>query len=110
MRLDVHVYFHTDDTASDIRNLLREINERTKRMSAELDALTAAVEENSTIDQSAITLINGIAAQLAELAANATELAGLKAAVQAKADALHASSEALAAAVAANTPSAPPAP
>lgn len=111
MRLDVHVYVHTDppceDSLTDIRNLLREINERTKKMSAELDDLTSAVAENTTIDQSAIALIEGIAAQLSQLVANATELGELKAAITAKAADLRASSAALSAAVAANTPDAP---
>lgn len=109
--MNLHVYFHDDpkpcDHLAEIRNLLTEINERTKKMSAELDDLTAAVAENTTIDQSAITLIEGLAASIAALAANATDLAQLKAAITAKAADLRASSAALSTAVAANTPAAP---
>lgn len=111
MNLRIDVYHHTDppceDSLTDIRNLLREINERAKKMSAELDDLTEAVAENTTIDQSAITLIEGLAASIAALAANATDLAQLKAAITAKAADLRASSAALSTAVAANTPAAP---
>lgn len=66
----------------------------------ELDALTAEVTRNKDVDDSAVALINGIAAQL-------TAVAGDKAATLALADSLRASSDNLAAAVSANTPAAP---
>lgn len=72
-----------------------------------LDALAAAVTKATTAEASAVTLINGIAARIqaavdAAVAngATATQLAP----VQAEADALSASADTLAAAVAANTP------
>lgn len=68
-------------------------------MSAEFDALVAQVTENTTVEASAVTLIQGIAAQLA---GNPTP-----AQVDALAAELKTSSDALAAAVAANTPAAP---
>lgn len=61
-----------------------------------LDALTTQVTESTTVEQSALALINGIAGQL-------TAAAGDPVAVQALVDQLNTSSTALAAAVAANT-------
>lgn len=69
-------------------------------MSAELDALTAQVTQSTTIEQSAITLIQGMAAQIA---ANVNSPAALTALSQQ----LSTSATALAAAVTANTPAAP---
>ena len=71
---------------------------------ADLSALTAEVTENGDAVASAVALLNTLAA---ELAAAATD----PAAVAALADQLSANSDALAAAVVANTPAAPePAP
>jgi hypothetical protein len=67
-------------------------------MSAEFDALTAQVAASTTVEASAVALIQGIAAQLA---GNPTP-----AQVNALASELQTSSNALAAAVAANTPAA----
>lgn len=80
-----------------------EILERLTTMSAALDALKAAVtNENTTID-SAIALINGLAAQVAALPADSAAIAQLASDIKAKGDAL-------AAAVVANTPAAPATP
>ena len=65
-------------------------------MSAELDALTAQVTENESLEQSAITLIQGIAAQLAAAKDDPVK-------IQALADSLHTSASALADAITANT-------
>lgn len=65
-------------------------------MSAELDALTAAVARDVEVETSAITLINGLAAQIVALKNDPVAL-------QALADSLTTSADALAAAVAANT-------
>lgn len=75
-------------------------------MSLELDALTAAVERNTTVDQSVIALVNGLAQQLRDMASSATELADLKAAIVARADELQASNQQVADVVTANTPAA----
>jgi len=72
-------------------------------MSAQLDTLTAQVTEVETVEQSAITLIQGLAAQIAAIKDD-------PAAIQALADRLKASSTALAAAITANTPVSQPAP
>ncbi len=65
-------------------------------MSAELDALTAKVAETTTIEQSAIELLNGLSAQIASLKTD-------PAALQALADSLSSKSGELAAAIAANS-------
>jgi hypothetical protein len=75
-----------------------------------LEDLRLAVEKNNEVDQSAIALLNGIAARIqaaidAALANGATE-AELQPVV-AEVAALKASTDALAAAVAANTPGGP---
>lgn len=74
-------------------------------MSAQLDALAAAVAANTTVTGSAIELLNGLHDQLvALLAAEVID----PAAVQALADDLSAQTQALAAAITENTPAAPP--
>ena len=71
-------------------------------MSKELDTLTAQVAANDTVIESAIVLIQGLAA--------AIKAAGTDpAALQALVDSLAAEDAKLAAAVAENTPAAPPA-
>ena len=65
-------------------------------MSAEMDTLQAQVNETLTVEQSAITLIQGIAAQLADAAGDRARSLQL-------ASTLRTSADALAAAVAANT-------
>ena len=71
-----------------------------------LDAIAAAVTKATTVEASAVTLINGIAARI-QAAVDAATANGATAAelapVQAEADALSASADSLAAAVQANT-------
>ena len=64
---------------------------------ADLTALTAEVTRNTDVDQSAIILLNGLAAQIQALKTDPVAL-------QALADQLKASSTALADAVTKNTP------
>ena len=74
-----------------------------KLIMSALDELTAQVAANTTVEQSAVTLIEGLAAKLAEAGTDPAKLAALQ-------DSLKASSAALSAAILANTPAAPPAP
>lgn len=67
---------------------------------ADLTALTAQVATNTSVVSSALTLIQGLAAQLAAAGTDPAALAALQAQ-------LATSDTALAAAVAANTPAAP---
>lgn len=71
-------------------------------MSAELDALTAQVAQNTTVETSAVALIQGLAAQIAAAGTDPAKLTALT-------TSLNTSATALAAAIAANTPQAPPA-
>lgn len=71
-------------------------------MSAELDALTGQVAQNTTVEASAVTLIQGLAAQIAAAGTDPAKLTALT-------TSLNTSATALAAAIAANTPAAPPA-
>lgn len=80
------------------------LTQKVTHMSAELDALSAQVAANTTVELSAITLINGLVAQIAAAGTDPVALAKLTADLKASADAL-------AADVAANTHTAPaPAP
>jgi hypothetical protein len=78
------------------------IQQGTATMSA-LSDLTAQVQASTTVETSAVTLIQGIAAQITAAGGNPTALAALTAQ-------LNASAAALAAAVVANTPGNPPVP
>jgi hypothetical protein len=87
-----------------IIRLLKLIIKGEQIMSAEFDALTAQVAEQKTVEDSAIALINGLAAQIKALgdAPTPAQLSALTAS-------LNASATSLASAVSANTPAAPPA-
>ena len=82
---------------------VRRINERWDKMSKEMDDLTAQVAAQTTVEQSAITLIEGLAAQLAAAGTDPAKLAALTTQLKTSADALSA-------AITANTPVAPAAP
>jgi hypothetical protein len=69
---------------------------------ADLTALTAQVAQNTTVEASAVTLIQGLAAQLTAAGTDPAALAALT-------TQLNSSATALGAAIAANTPAAPPA-
>ncbi len=71
-------------------------------MSTELDTLTAQVTANTTVEGSAIVLIQGLASQIAAAGTDPAKLSALSASLKVSADAL-------AAAITANTPAAPPA-
>jgi hypothetical protein len=81
--------------------LSRLLNQEKNVMSA-LDDLTAQVTANTSAEQSAVTLIQGLAAQIAA-AVNTEDSAALESLAQQ----LNTSATALAAAVTANTPAAP---
>lgn len=85
-----------DDLAGRIHHLIR----MERQEMSDLSTLQTAVEADTAVDKSAITLINGLAEQL-RAAANDP------AAIQALADQLSANAADLGAAVAANTPAAP---
>jgi len=80
-----------------IFDILEQIKTKETIIMGDLDALEAQVTANVTVEQSAITLIQGIAAQLAAIIND-------PAAIAAMVTQLNTSAAALAAAVAANTP------
>lgn len=83
-----------------IVRLLRQINKKETRIMADLTDITAAVAQEVTVEESAIALINGLAAQLAAAGTDPAALAALT-------DQLNTEAASLAAAVTANTPAAP---
>ncbi len=104
-QMEIHLYHHivngsaVEAQLSDISAKLGLLVNATRNIMATLDALTAQVAANKTVIDSAVVLINGIAARIAAAGADPVALAALV-------DNLKASDEALATAVAANTPAA----
>jgi len=86
---------------SNQQSILALLSQTQKEVTMTLDQLQAQVQQTTTVEQSAITLIQGLAAQLAAAATDPAK-------VQALADQLKASSDALAAAITANTPGTAP--
>lgn len=81
--------------------LLNSLSLGAQIMSAEMDTLSTQVTQTDTVIDSAVTLLNGIAGQIQDAAGDRTKSLALAAELKTKSDAL-------AAAVAANTPSQPP--
>lgn len=79
---------------------IEDLERKVDKMSQQIDNLTAQVEATKTVEQSAITLLNGLSAQIAALKED-------PAALQKLADDLKAKGQELADAVTANTPAAP---
>ncbi len=71
-----------------------------KELMADILSLTAEVERNTTVEKSALALIQGFAAQLAAAGTDPVKLQALQ-------DTLKTNDDELAAAVVANTPAAP---
>lgn len=86
-----------------ILGLLNTLITEGKTIMADLTALTAQVAQNTTVEQSAVTLIQGLAAQIAAAGTDPVALAALV-------SQLNSSATALAAAVTANTPAPSPSP
>ena len=112
MRLDLHVYFHSDDeTARRLVNIESQLTALTRKgieMSEAIkqawETLLARVSSFETVQQSTITLLGTLKASLdAALAQLDPEAPGV-ADLQALSDRLGTDSDALAAAVVANTP------
>lgn len=103
--MDVHVYLHgelsgsADQKLDSILALLRALVAQEKAIMKELDDLTTQVQATDDAEQSAIALINGIAARIDAAGTDPKALAALTASLKSKSDEL-------AAAVVANTPAA----
>lgn len=103
LSVDVHVYWHgslaEQEKLSQILDAVKILTEQGKTIMTDLTTLTAQVQQNTDVEASAITLLNGLSAQIASLKND-------PAALQALSDQLKASSDSLASAITANTPSA----
>ncbi len=78
-------------------------------MALDITGLQVSVAKCTTVEQSAITLLNGLSAQIKTLASQVIDPA-TQAALTAMGQQLDAGTQGLADAVTANTPAAPPAP
>ena len=83
--------------------LLGKVIQKEVSMSQQLTDLTTQVAQNTTVEAGAVTLIQGLAAQIAAAGTDPVALQALH-------DSLNTSATALAAAIAANTPASPAAP
>lgn len=97
---EIHIHFHQHADSETTQSLHLIINKLQKIM-ADLTTLETEVQENSSVIGSAITLLNGLKAQLDAAGTDAEKLKALS-------DQLDSQSNALASAVAANTPAAEP--
>lgn len=107
LEITIHLHHHFGDQSegsNHFLSLVKEVLHEVHAMSAQLDALTAAVAQNTTITESAITLITGLKAQLDAAIANGSDPAALVA----LSDSIGAETAKLAAAVSANTPTPAP--
>ena len=107
MRLDLHLYVHEDPSTTGrldrIEAMLQSLISQGTTLMTDLTQLKAAVDAEGTVVQGAVTLIEGLAAKIAALPPDQASIDALAAEVKGQSDAL-------AAAVAANTPAAPAAP
>ncbi len=101
--MHIHIHHHYPDR-EETKEFLLLILKQLKQMSQILDDLTAKVEQNTTVTQSAITLLTGLKSSLDEeiqlLKDAQVDTTGL----QALSDKLGTNTQALADAVSANTP------
>jgi len=107
--MDIHVFLHESHDDA-VKQKLDQIITRLVRMegkedlmAGEVQALTDQVAANTSVEDSAVVLLNNIHAALVAAGTDPVKLAALK-------DTLKTHGDALAAAVVANTDSAPPAP
>jgi hypothetical protein len=103
MNIKVDVYVHTDEHNSQkldtIISFLKGIQRKEEAMATDLTALTAQVKANEDVEASAVLLIQGLAAQITAAGTDPVALKALS-------DGMKTSADALAAAIAANTPAA----
>jgi hypothetical protein len=118
MRLDIHLYFHAgEEVRKALAELIRSNHQLTgdfakmaQDIQSTLDELTASVNQETTVNQSAITLIQGIPALISAAVAAAQAAGATPAQLQAFEDLntkITANASGLAAAVTAGTSAAP---
>jgi hypothetical protein len=103
MRLHIY-HYHGEEAplwAIELQDMMSLINEKLETIMATMDDLKAAVQRNTDVDASVITLLQGIAQQLKD-----AQAANDPAAIQAVIDQIDANTKALSDAVTANTPAA----
>jgi hypothetical protein len=103
-----NIFLNGADREPDLRDLiylLHKVLQNQEIILAQIDDLKAAVANDTTVEQSAITLLQGLSTQLSAALAGANSSAD----VQAVIDSINANASTLAAAVAANTPASVPA-
>lgn len=101
LTIRVDHFIHTDDAHIELMlERLHQLIERIDTMSAALDSLTNAVHAEETVIDGAVTLLNGLSAEIISLKDDPAALTALAAEVNQKA-------QALADAVTANTPTPP---
>jgi len=102
MRIDIHIH-HADPTLErTLGQFITAFETFRSQIMAKIEELTTAVNDEKTVEDSAIALLQGLSAQLtAALASNTPDTA-----VQAVIDSINSNKAALAAAVTANTPAA----
>lgn len=106
MNLTLHVYHHfVNEQSAELDQIRHSIHTLGATLMATLADLQAKVAANTSVAASAVTLIQGLKAQL-----DAAIASGDPAALQALSDQLDAADTSLAAAITSNTPSAPAAP
>ena len=109
MRIDV--YIHADDhdpvttTLGKVVAALQKVEHHMSALTDKIDELADKVAQNTTAEQSAITLLNGLSAIIADLKNGLTDQAALDK-IAALETAVDAAKSDLAAAVVANTPAA----
>lgn len=100
--MNINIYFHNSGEDKILEQLLLIIKNQQTIMATLKDLQDAVAQEDTVID-SALALIQGLADQVAALTPDQAAIDALAADIKGKSDAL-------AAAVAANTPAAPPTP
>lgn len=103
MKIEIHIHHHHHVHEGN-HSITTKIQQMSDQLNQELEVLRQKVEENNAVDQAGIILLQGLKEKLdaAIAAQDLTKLRELSAS-------LGQSTSALAAAIAANTPSAPPA-
>ncbi len=90
MRIDLYIHAASDDRLDQILQLLKTNQQKEEKLMAALDdkitELQAAVEQETTVEQSAITLIKGIPALIADAVAKAQAAGATDAQLQALTD------------------------
>ncbi|SRR6266404_4126 len=94
--MDLHIYHHYDEPG------LTKLTQKVDKIMATMQELRDAVQRNTDVDDSVVTLLQGVSQQLKDAQAQNDPVA-----IQAVIDQLDANTQHMAAAVTANTPVTP---